>query len=355
MVKRQMLVQGAIAVFLITLGLGQLAATHWRLRGASLVGSSRWAGYGVGLGLLAGGGLIIPATFTVLLWTPLAGVLAVSILLLGRPVQISDGDDLMPGYLLTPHLPQLSLKGKEKTHEAAVCVVPGAGDTKTSFKWRLVQALLAEGLTILTIDPHGHGDYGHRPLVYPDCLAVIPAAVQFLRAQPGISRVGLAGISLGGALAIKALAEQSNLGHRLVEALVVLETPVELNYSDSLFYREFWNTIYRAPVLSLLREITLRQIRESWYSGGYRSRHNTSELFRLLNPLENIGRLKDIPILLVYSRRDLIASASQAQAMQQAAPQATFIESKKASHVTLTLIPEINRQVANWLKAQLGQ
>jgi pimeloyl-ACP methyl ester carboxylesterase len=315
----------------------------------------------------------------VLLWAPLAGVLAVSILLLGgsfiaplahpnalfevehpahngcRPVQISDGDDLMPGYLLTPHLPQLSLKGKEKTHEAAVCVVPGAGDTKTSFKWRLVQALLAEGLTILTIDPHGHGDYGHRPLVYPDCLAVIPAAVQFLRAQPGISRVGLAGISLGGALAIKALAEQSNLGHRLVEALVVLETPVELNYSDSLFYREFWNTIYRAPVLSLLREITLRQIRESWYSGGYRSRHNTSELFRLLNPLENIGRLKDIPILLVYSRRDLIASASQAQAMQQAAPQATFIESKKASHVTLTLIPEINRQVANWLKAQLGQ
>jgi pimeloyl-ACP methyl ester carboxylesterase len=76
-------------------------------------------------------------------------------------------------------------------------------------------------------------------------------------------------------------------------------------------------------------------------------------LIALLKPLESIRRVKELPILMVYSRRDPIAPPEAARAMQQAAPQATFIESKKASHVILTLIPEINRQVALWLRERL--
>jgi hypothetical protein len=40
--------------------------------------------------------------------------------------------------------------------------------------------------------------------------------------------------------------------------------------------------------------------------------------------------------------------------MRQAVPHAAFIESKKASHVTLILIPEINQQLARWLSTQLS-
>lgn len=311
------------------------------------------------------GAMLLPASPFILLWTPVCGVLVVIGQLLAaswmappphpgrlfsaehpahggcRPVQIPDGDYLMPGFLLTP----ATGPGAE-----AVCIVPGAGDNKTFFKWRLVKALLAEGLTVLSIDPHGHGDYRNRPLAYPDCLSAVTSAVAFLREQPGIERVGLVGVSLGGAIVINALAGQHAPP---VEAVVIAETPVRLSINRRLVYGEAWHTVYGSPVLSLLKESTLKQIRSSWLSGGYVSRHTTPELFNLLNPLENIKAIRYAPLLLVYSRRDAIAPPAHARAMRRAAPQAAFIESKKASHVMLTLIPEINMQMARWLKTRL--
>jgi pimeloyl-ACP methyl ester carboxylesterase len=230
--------------------------------------------------------------------------------------------------------------------------VPGAGDTKTNFKWRLVQALLAEGLAVLTIDPPGHGDYRPRLLAYPDCLSAVPAALRFLREQPGISQVGLVGISLGGALALASLAaepDRAGLG-----ALVIIATPTELRYSKTLFYREVWGTLSRVPIITLFREMTVRQARQDWLTDGYRSRHSTAQLFDLLKPAESIARLAGRPILLVYSRRDRVAPPVMARAMHQAAPWATMIQSKKASHVTLILLPEINQQLSCWLKQTLA-
>lgn len=192
--------QGVVAAFLVTLGISQLAATGLQLRGASLAGGKRWLGSLLGLGLLILGGVILPDLFVVLLWVPICGLLAVVVLLLGgsfvwppphpnrifdanypvhgtcRRVEIADGDDQIPGYWLMP-------PGGSR---AAVCLVHGAGDTKTSFKWRLIRALLAEGLAVLTIDLPGHGDYRHRLLAYPEVLTTVPAALRFLRVQPGI-------------------------------------------------------------------------------------------------------------------------------------------------------------------------
>jgi pimeloyl-ACP methyl ester carboxylesterase len=243
--------------------------------------------------------------------------------------------------------------GESEKGHPAVCIVPGAGDTKTFFKWRLVRALLAEGFMVLTIDTPGHGDYRHRLLTYPDCLSTVPAAIKFLHQQLGVSQVGLVGISLGGALAIKSLAENPAL-KKVTDVLVVLETPVRLRYTRVVFYREVWHTLYGSPVLSLLREASVRQIWQMWRSGRYHSQHTVDELIDLLNPLENISHLKDMPILLVYSRRDRVAPAEMGRAMRQVVPQAELIETKKASHVMLTLLPEVNRQLAGWLKERLG-
>jgi pimeloyl-ACP methyl ester carboxylesterase len=377
-----------LSVFLITLGLGQLISTHWKLRGASLIGSSRLAGYGLGVLLLVSGALIMPGNWSVLWWTLLAGPLAVILLIWGGsyifppphphrlfepnhpahsgcyPAQIPDGDDSIPGLLLFP--PRL-LARREKTSSLdsfsekeggspAICLIPGSGCTKTFFNWRLVRALLAEGLIVLTIDPPGHGDYRHRLLTYPDCLSTIPAAVRFLREQPGVTKVGLVGISLGGALAIRSLVENSLAKSEIdsqVDALVLLEVPVRVNYSRALFYRELWRTLYGSPGLLLLKEMSVKQVGQEWYSGGYHGQYSTAELIALLNPLESIRWVKDVSILLVYSHRDPIAPPEAVRAMQQAAPQARFIESKKASHVMLTLLPEINRQVALWLRERL--
>ncbi len=367
------------AVLLIILGLAQLNSTYQGWRAASLVGARRGAGYGLGLLLLATGAALLPQSWGVLLWTPLAGLLTLGLLLLAgsmidppphpdslfepthpahgscRRAQIPDGDSLIPGYLLSPPTFQ----------PTAVLVIHGAGDTKTSYKWRLVKALLAEGLTVLTIDLPGHGDYRHRPLAYPDCLSTVPAALRFLRAQPGIARVGLVGISLGSALAMASLAQSvkdpkgfsNSLGSNIeqVAAFAALETPIELHYSRRMFYGEMWHA-YRAPVLSLFGEVSAKQLRQSWFTGGYVSRHkNTGEIIDLLNPLANIAGLKEIPLLLVHGGRDAIAPPAAGQALQQAAPQAELWQIKGASHVTLTLIPEANRRVACWLRQQLDE
>lgn len=362
-----------ISTFLISLSLGQLLSTLTGYRGASLVGANKWAGLSLSLGLFLGGAWLLPQSFYVLSWVPLTALLAFGLLLLAgsfitppvhpnalfqpehpahggcRPVKIWDGAGETPGYLLLPSCVQ-----GEPHVQAAVCLVHGAGDHKTFFKWPIVRTLLAEGFAVLTIDLPGHGDYRHRSLIYPDCISTVSAAVHFLSEELGISHVGLVGISLGGAMTINAAAQYFlEHGRHLAEALVVVETPTRLDFTRTLFYREAWNTFYGAPVLSLLRETTLKQVRDDWRTGGYRGRHSVAELFELLNPLHYIRQLNSLPILLVYSRRDCIAPLDQAEALRQAAPQAQLIESKKASHVTLTLVPEVNQKIASWLKDQL--
>ncbi len=368
------LLQTALSVFLITLGLGQILSTWQGLRALSLVGPGRLAGYMAGAVLLAAGAFLLPQSWAALGWAILAGPLALGLLLLAgsyvappphpdrlfgpnypghggcQAVEIPDGHSLMPGLLLFPRPETL----KDGPAGLAVCLVPGAGNTKISYKWRLVQSLLDEGLTVLTFDTPGHGEYRHRPMAFPDCLSVVPAAICFLRQQPGIDRVGLIGLSLGGALATRSLVEHPKTAGQ-VDALVILETPVNLKLDRGLVRLEFWRTISRAPVLSLFQEISLNQIRRSWRTGGYRSRHSSTELIDLLDPPASLARLnKDIPILLVYSQGDPIAPPAALRAMRQAAPQAAVIDTKKASHVTLTLIPTVNRQITRWLKQQLS-
>ena len=348
-----------IAAFLITLGLGQIISTGQGWRAASLVGPGRRAGYGTGLALLLIGAALLPPDWAAVSWAVLAGPLALAALLwagsvvkpppqpdealfaAAQPVKIPHDDMLMPGLLLHPPAP----------NGGAVCLVPGAGDHKTWFKWRLVKALLAQGLAVLSIDPPGHGDYRARPMAYPDCLSTVPAAVAFLRQQPGVKRVGVAGISLGGALAVAGLAANPAAAKQ-VEALVVLEAPVQLDYNQALRRLETWRAL-RAPVLSVLGEISVGQLRQTWRTGGYVSGLSTGELIDRLNPAAAIARLQNMPILLVYSERDPVAPPGHARRLQQAAPWAAIIMTKQASHVTLTLMPAVNRQAAGWLAARL--
>jgi pimeloyl-ACP methyl ester carboxylesterase len=73
----------------------------------------------------------------------------------------------------------------------------------------------------------------------------------------------------------------------------------------------------------------------------------------LLNPLAGIQQLRETSILLVYSRRDSVSPPTMAQAMQQTAPWSLLIEANRASHVMLIFSPEINREIAEWLRKEL--
>ena len=354
-----------VAVWLIMLGVGQLIAVGWQLRGASLVGTGRWTGVGLGLLLLLSGAWLLPASWLALGWPLLLGPLVVFIFLWTgsinpppgpaalfepdhpahgscRRIHIPDNEHAIPAILLEPPSGIAS--------RAAVCVIHGAGDHKTFFKSQLITSLLNKGLTVLTIDLPGHGDYRKRPLSYPEVLSTVPAALGFMHAQPGIEAVGLIGISLGGAIALNSLVDCGR--DHLAQALVIAGTPIHLQPDRHMFRREMWRTLYGSPSLGLLKEMSVKQAWQMWKSGGYRSRLTTSELFELLNPVEQIRPLR-LPILLVYSRRDSVAPWRHAQAMQQAAPGAAYLETKKASHVMLTLIPEVAGPIADWLKRKL--
>lgn len=264
-------------------------------------------------------------------------------------VDIADGEQSMPGYFLKPIKP----------NGGAVCIVPGAGDNKIGFKWRLVRSLLAAGLHVLVIDPPGHGDYRHTPMRYPDCLSAIGAALNFLHEQPHLQRVGLIGISLGGALSLKALSQaetEANVDSTPIEldALVIIATTNHLVFNQRLLYREIWHA-FRAPVLSLLQEISVLQLRQSWLAGGFRSHHSLADLFRLFDPVTSLSSLPTAwPTLLVYGERDVIAPPSMGQTMQQHHAQAELWIIKKASHVTLTLIETATEAIAKWLAEKLS-
>ena len=348
-----------LSPFLLILGLMQLVAAHLDLRGASLTGSRRWPGYLVAGALLVAGVLTMPRTPWDLAALLPAGLLALICLVgigawLGRnldparflrpgewpegrceAVRIPHGDSSIPGLLITP----------PAATGGAVCLLHGSGDSKTAFKWRLIGGLLGRGLSVLTIDLAGHGE-NEAPQRWPECTAEIPAALAWLRARPGVQRIGLLGISMGGALGVQAAAEANP------HAVALCETPISLEYTPALVRGEVWHTL-RSPVLGLLRETTAWQIRQTWRIKQGRREIGISDLIRLLDVPGQVARLA-CPLLLVYAQRDDVAPADHGRRLCQAATAPSrFVQVPGASHLTLILMPQAIRTVADWFAQYL--
>ncbi len=348
-----------LSPFLLMLGLMQWVAAHMDLRGASLTGRWRWLGYLIGSALFTGGAYLLPGTLLVFAMILPAGVLAlVSLLAVGslagrhldpgrflRPgdwpegrcqaVRIPNGEHVIPGLLITPPAPI----------GAAVCLIHGSGDNKTAFKWRLVRTLLDRRLTVLTIDLAGHGE-NQTPQRWPDCTTEIPAALTWLRDRPDVERVGLLGISMGGALSAHAAVVAGP------DALALCETPVTFHYTQAMFWREVWH-ILRSPVLDLMRETTAWRIWRTWDVGGGKREIALSDLIRRLDVPRQVARLT-CPLHLVYGQRDDIAPLDHGWRLHQAATvPCVFTVVPGASHLTLILLSETTRTLADWFAQHL--
>ena len=348
-----------LSPLLLTLGLIQLVAAHMDLRGVSLTGRWRGPGYLAGGVLFAGGVLLLPRSFLALVMVLPAGLLAmVCLLAIGslagrrldpmrflRPgdwpegrceaARIPNGDGVIPGLLITP----------PAATGGAVCLVHGSGDNKTTFKWRLIEALLGRGLTVLTVDLAGHGE-NETPQRWPDCTSEIPAALAWLRARPGVRRVGLLGVSMGGALSAQAAVAANP------EALALCETPTVFEYSQAMVWREAWHTV-RSPVLDLMRETTAWQIWQAWNVGAGRREIALSDLIRQIDVPGQVARLT-CPLLLVYGQRDGIAPSDHGRRLRQVATGPShLILVPGASHLTLILLPLATRFLADWFAQYL--
>ncbi|GAB4530543.1 MAG: hypothetical protein Kow0063_08780 [Anaerolineae bacterium] len=347
------------APFLLVLGLLQLLVSYKGWHGVSLSGPYRKLGYLAGAALCLGSAFLLPPTFWAIILVLPASALALACLaivgsLTGRTldparflhpgdwpegscqaVHIPNGELIIPGLLITPPAPT----------GAAICLAHGSGDNKTAFKWRLVGALLSRGLSVLTIDLAGHGQ-NQAAQRWPDCTAEIPAALAWLRDRTDTARIGLLGISMGGALSAHAAVVAGP------DALALCETPVSFHFRKAMVWREIWNTL-RSPVLDLMREVTVWHIWRIWNTGRGQREIALSALIRRLDVPAQVARLS-CPLHLVYGGRDDIAPPDHGRRLYQAARspcQLTIVPA--ASHLTLILLPQTIQTLADWFAQQL--
>jgi len=227
---------------------------------------------------------------------------------------------------------------------AIVCVLHGSGCDKTSYAWRLVDTLVARGLALLLIDMDGHGE-NPRAQSFPAITENAAVAVAWLRER--YERVGLLGVSLGGCVAARAVADGV-----LVDALVVLEAPPLLRYTQADVYREAI-ALVRPYLLDIFHECTAQALIKAWEYPPIRASISTWDLIAALDVSGSLARI-DTPLLLIYGASDAIVKPAQAAHVWAALPaHAAFHLIPGASHLTLTLTPQALHIVGQWLEKTL--
>jgi pimeloyl-ACP methyl ester carboxylesterase len=249
---------------------------------------------------------------------------------------------MCPGYLPALHVAPSSGAA------AAVCVIHGSGCDKTSYAWRLMDTLLERGLALLLIDVDGHGE-NPRAQSFPAIIEDAGVAVAWLREH--YERVGVLGISLGGCIAARAVADGL-----AVDALALMEAPAQLRFTqadiDRIKVLEAAG-FARMYLLDLFGDCTAYHLYRAWEYPPIRAEISTWDLF---DALDLPGSLQKItaPLLLIYGGSDAIVTPAQAAQVWAALPeQARFDLVPSASHLTMILTPQALRIVGDWLAGTL--
>lgn len=221
-----------------------------------------------------------------------------------------------------------------------VLVVHGAGDHKTLYAWPRLHELADAGFAALAIDVDGHGD-NPRTLDFPAVLDDIRAGVDWLRER--YERVAVVGISQGGCIAARAIAEGIT-----VDALVLMEAPITINVTKAVLRREARILVHPAAV-ALHRDIGTIGLLRSWHTAPQRTRTGTVALIEKLDIVHSVQRIT-CPLLLCYAGSDAVVPVVQAKTIAAAAPpDATFMLVPRATHLSLSIDRRVIRTIARWL------
>jgi alpha-beta hydrolase superfamily lysophospholipase len=241
------------------------------------------------------------------------------------------------------HLPALHVVPRAGA-SAAVCVLHGSGCDKTSYAWRLVDTLVERGLAVLLIDMDGHGE-NPRMQSFPAITEDAAVVVAWLRER--YARVGLLGISLGGCVAARAVADSV-----AVDALAVLEAPPLLRYTQADVYREAI-ALARPYLLDIFNDCTVQALVRAWEYPPIRATISTWDLIEALDVCGSLPRIT-APLLLLYGGSDAIVKPAQAAQVAAARPVgAAFHLVPGASHLTLILTPQALRIIGEWFEGPL--
>ena len=250
-------------------------------------------------------------------------------------IDIAMDEGHLPALYIVPHG---SVRG-------AVAVLHGSGCHKTYYAWLHTDALLAAGCAVLLIDLDGHGE-NPRVQQYPQIIDDAHASVAWLRQRHAV--VGLLGISLGGCIAARAVADGAR-----VDGLLLLETPVWLRFGDAERLIEARNLL-RLFVLDVLRDSALQyqlaQIRDlvvAQRTPAIRAVIGTADLIAALDLPGSLARCPLTPML-IYGARDAIVGSEQLAVARTAAPTARVVLVPDAGHLTLMFHGTTRTHIARW-------
>ncbi|MCX7678556.1 MAG: alpha/beta hydrolase [Spirochaetes bacterium] len=200
----------------------------------------------------------------------------------------------------------LTLKGwyfPAKGSKRAIIMVHGiTADRREGLRW--VKALHGAGFNLLLFDLRNHGKSDKSPtgMGYAEKHDVI-AAVDYLQKVRGLTSIGVFGVSLGGATAIHAMAQDPRIAAGMFEASYA-------HLADLL--AQIAKRDFSLPRFPIIHSVLL----------VYRLRSGMNPAF--MNPEDYIGKIAPRPVYLIHCPKDNYTEFSHGMRLFKAAKEPKF-------------------------------
>lgn len=271
-------------------------------------------------------------------------------------VSIPVGNGSMPGWLFEPRRPA----------GPSVILVHGTMAFENSAYFYFIREILAVNFRVLTIELDGHGE-NTRPLCLPGLDEDVPAAVAFLRGRDHVDpkRIGLIGVSLGGACCLNAAAADPG-----IRAVITVATPHRLQSNEwaslaevfGMMNPEMLPILFKATPDHMLRFMTTpMRVAEAPDQTASVCTFLDEEIsptvnrcLRFLNPLDSAQNLGDTPLLVINGEWDNVAPPWQALDIYERAkgPKALAMVPRR-NHMTVMFSKQAADATTHWFRRWL--
>ena len=210
-----------------------------------------------------------------------------------------------------------------------VLLVPGLDSTKEEF-FRLENVFLDRGLATLSMDGPGQGESGYELPIRADYDVAVTAVLDAIagRADVGLDRVGLLGVSLGGYYAPRVLAFEPR-----VKAGVGLSGPYRVS--------DIWEG---APP----------QTRETFVAKSFAKDDDEGRAKAAELDLDGVAERIQQPYLAITGKLDRLIPWEQTERAAREAPNGTFLLHEDGNHGCANIPYKTRPVAADWLREQLG-
>lgn len=266
-----------------------------------------------------------------------------------RRVSIPLGDHAMPGYMFTPR----------RWNGGTLALVHGVSAEMIAPYWKWLAAFLKGGYQVMTFELDGHG-LNPRALCCPGIDEDVPAAVAYMRTLPDVDpdRIGLIGVSLGGACILNALGQVGP-----VKAIATVSTPHNIALTPLMMHLEALGT-FNVELLPFALEASVEAMLEfltkpmRWHGQGHfdfldpRAEAAIRDLIAYLDPLSHAGDRADVPVLVMNGEWDQLAPAWQAKEIHDRVRGAKALSIvPRRNHFTIMGTPQAIDEVVGWFEA----